>query len=136
MNTPTIGSHMHFEHEGKTLCGTIKHILPCLENGRKHAVIELDGSLRGCMYKANADRLKHNRNRIAHQPNEIADLAQPRFKRYTAKHTKRHVVPLDELTCPPILKFIFCSGLMNPFNSENNNRRFRIIQESDRVFPL
>jgi hypothetical protein len=64
MNKPTIGSIVTFNRDNKTYSGKVKHILPCIENGRKHAVIELLGSLPGCMHTVPLDELTTHDTRI------------------------------------------------------------------------
>jgi len=63
-----IGTHVEFDDEdGNTLHGTVFHLLPCLTNGRKHAVIELDSKLPGITHTVALDNLRV----IAQRPNFV-----------------------------------------------------------------
>lgn len=54
-----LGTHVEFDDEdGNTLHGTVFHFLPCLTNGRKHAVVELDSKLPGITHTVPVDSLR------------------------------------------------------------------------------
>lgn len=58
-----IGSHVEFDDEdGNTLSGTVFHFLPCLTNGRKHAVVEIDSHLPGITHTVPLDSLRPTQN--------------------------------------------------------------------------
>lgn len=59
----SIGSHVQFtDDDGNTLRGTVFHLLPCLTNGRKHAVIEIDSELLGITHTVPVDQLTEVRS--------------------------------------------------------------------------
>ncbi|MFZ6767485.1 hypothetical protein ACO0LM_10400 [Undibacterium sp. Di26W] len=55
--TPAIGSRVVFDSDYGPQSGQVIDFLPCLLNGREHAVIEIDHPLPGIVYRVPADTL-------------------------------------------------------------------------------
>lgn len=72
-STISLGTHVEFDDEGgNTLHGTVFHFLPCLTNGRKHAVVELDTKLPGITHTVPVDSLRRFNPRLIYQKERVA----------------------------------------------------------------
>lgn len=71
-----LGTHIEFDDEdGNTLSGTVFHFLPCLTNGRKHAVVEIDSPLPGITHTVPLDSLRptaHSQNFVFVSSNPVS----------------------------------------------------------------
>jgi hypothetical protein len=64
------GSSVHFDIGRGTQSGTVIDLLPCITNGRQHAIVELDQRLPGILQTVPVDRLNMNRELTTNNKSE------------------------------------------------------------------
>jgi hypothetical protein len=66
----TKGASVYFDIGRGTQSGTVIDLLPCITNGRQHAIVELDHQLPGILQTVPVDQLNINRGLTTNNKSE------------------------------------------------------------------